>query len=144
MVEDIEFPGVLQTYHAEFPGVRVIKNNKKYLRETKKNSCKISRGLGWFLTLKFLRHVTYIIVPNFQGWNFLLEISTGTEKKSMSSTPPPPAPPPPRMFDLNWSYEALAKKEALAISQGRAFASFIIFVCSIIIISFRKVHTSVL
>ena len=32
-----------------------------------------------------------------------------------------------KAIDLNWSYEALAKKEALTISQGRAFASFIIF-----------------
>ena len=32
-----------------------------------------------------------------------------------------------KAIDLNWSYEALAKKEALTISQVRAFASFIIF-----------------
>ena len=94
------------------------------------------------LALKFLRDVTYITLPNFQGWNFLLEISRGSEKNQSNSRVffkkiMPLTPLPCLIFssgtahfkaiDLNWSYEALAKKEALTISQGRAFASFIIF-----------------
>ena len=94
------------------------------------------------LALKFLRDVTYITLPNFQRWNFLLEISRGSEKNQSNSRVffkkiMPLTPLPCLIFssgtahskaiDLNWSYEALAKKEALTISQGRAFASFIIF-----------------
>ena len=94
------------------------------------------------LALKFLRDVTYITLPNFQGWNFLLEISRGSEKNQSNSrvffkksTPLTPLPclifssgiAHSKAIDLNWSYEALAKKEALTISQVRAFASFIIF-----------------
>ena len=47
----------------------LIKNKVEFPRKSKKNSCKISRDLG-FLTLKFLRDVTYTIVPNFREWSF--------------------------------------------------------------------------
>ena len=49
----------------------LIKNKVEFPRETKKNLCKTSRGLG-LLALKFPRNVTYIILPNFYGWSFVL------------------------------------------------------------------------
>ena len=48
----------------------LIKNKVEFPRETKKDSCEISRGLD-FLTLKFPRGVTYIILPNFQRYGAL-------------------------------------------------------------------------
>ena len=49
------------------------------------------------------------------------------QKKSMSSTPPPivffSGIAYSKLIDLNWSYEALARKEALTICQDSAFAS---------------------
>ena len=67
-----------RNYMQNFQGL--IKNKVKFPRETKKDSCEISRGLD-FLTLKSPRDVTYIILPNFQGWSFVLsEISRDTEK----------------------------------------------------------------
>ena len=61
---NIEFLGVFTKQHAEFPGV----NQKKveFPRKTKRNSCEIFRGLG-FLALKFLRDLSYMILPNIQG-----------------------------------------------------------------------------
>ena len=54
----------------------LIKNNLEYPWETKKNSCEISSGLGfWPWNL-----------PNFQGWSFVLpEISRNTEKNQNNS-----------------------------------------------------------
>ena len=76
----------------------LIKNKVEFQRKTKKTSCKISRGLD-FLALKFARDVTYISVPNFQEWSFVLPgIFMGTEHKKNSrvffkkvcpQTPPP-------------------------------------------------------
>ena len=44
--EDIEFPPeVFKKWHAEFPGVNLKK--VEFISETKKNSCEISRGLGF-------------------------------------------------------------------------------------------------
>ena len=59
----------------------LIKNKVEFLRETKKNSCEFSIGLG-FLAWKFSRNVTYIILPNFCGWSFVLPgISRGTVRR---------------------------------------------------------------
>ena len=90
-----------------------------------------------FLALKLTRDVTYIILPNFQGWGFVLpETSRGTEKNQKTSRVSfkKVCPDPPFVFfsgvahsktiDLNWSYKALTKKKALTIYQDRAFASF--------------------
>ena len=113
----------------------LIKNKVDIPRETKKKSCKISSGLD-FLALEFLRDVTYIIIPNFQGWSFVLPgISRGTENnnKNFRLFPKRYVLKPPWFFsviaqskaiDLNWSYEALAQREALTLCQDRAFASF--------------------
>ena len=115
----------------------LIKNKVKSPRKTKKTSCKISRSLD-FLALKFARDVTYISVPDFQRWRFVLPgIFMGTEhikkcqgffQKSMSSDPPSlfffSGIAHSRTIKLNWSYKALAQREALTLCQDRAFASF--------------------
>ena len=114
----------------------LIKNKVEFQRKTKKTSCKISRGLD-FLALKFARDVTYISVPNFQEWSFVLPgFFMGTEHKKNSRVffkkVCPQTPPPcffsgiahSRTIELNWSYKALAQREALTLCQDRAFASF--------------------
>ena len=62
----------------------------------------------------------------------MLGISLGTEKnKKMSSIPSPlfgcffSGIAHFKITDLNWSYKALAQKEALNLCQYRAFASFL-------------------
>ena len=115
---------------------RLMKNKAEFPREIKKNSCEISRGLG-FLALKFLRHVTYIILSDFQGWSFVLRgIFRGIEKNQKNSRVffknvlNPPSwfffwnIPFQNTIDLNWSHKALAQKEALTLCQDRACASF--------------------
>ena len=43
--------------------------------------------LPWVLALKFVRDVTYIILPQSKGWSFVLpEIYRGTEKKQKTLT----------------------------------------------------------
>ena len=115
----------------------LIKNKVESPGKTKKTSCKISRSL-YFLVLKFARDVTYISVPDFQRWRFVLPgIFMGTEhikkcqgffQKSMSSDPPSllffSGIAHSRTIKLNWSYKALAQREALTLCQDRAFASF--------------------
>ena len=78
----------------------LIKNKVEFPRETKKNSCEMSRGLV-FLVFKFSWDIIYIILPNFHGLSLTI--------------------------DLNWSYKALARIEALTLCQDRAFASFSYF-----------------
>ena len=62
----------------------------------------------------------------------MLGISLGAEKnKKMSSIPSPlfvcffSGIAHFKITDLNWSYKALAQKEALTLCQDRAFASFL-------------------
>ena len=43
--------------------------------------------LSWFLALKLVRDVTYIILLQFKGWSFVLpEIYRGTEKNQKTLT----------------------------------------------------------
>ena len=104
-------------------------------RETKKKPCEISKRLD-FLALKFSRDVTYIMLPNFHGWRFVLPgISRGTEKIKKNQgfffkRVCPQIPlfffviPHSKTIYLNWSYKALSQKEALILCQDRALASF--------------------
>ena len=113
----------------------LIKNRVDIPRETKKKSCKISSGLD-FLALEFLRDVTYIIIPISRGGALSsLEFREvrRTTTKILGLFPKKYVLKPPWFFsgiaqskaiDLNWSYEALAQREALTLCQDRAFASF--------------------
>ena len=81
----------------------LIKNRVDIPRETKKKSCKISSGLD-FLALEFLRDVTLIIIPNFQGWSFVFPgISRGTENnnKNFRAFPKKVCPQTPLIFFWN-------------------------------------------
>ena len=122
----------------------LIKNKVEFPRETKKNSCEMSRGLV-FLVFKFSWDIIYIILPNFHGLSFVLPgIYRGREKNKnipgfFSKKVCPQSLVPclffvffPRIahsktIDLNWSYKALARIEALTLCQDRAFASFSYF-----------------
>ena len=89
--------------------------------------------------VKFPRDVTYIHnFTKFPGVELCFAwISTGTERnkkkfqgfflKRTSSAPLFffPGIAHSKTIDLNWSYEALAQKEALTSCQDRAFASFL-------------------
>ena len=58
-----------------------------------------------FLALKLARDVTYIMLPNFQGWGFVLpETSRGTEKNQKTSRVSfkKVCPDPPFVFFLEW------------------------------------------
>ena len=115
----------------------LINNKVEFPRETEKNSCEIASTLD-FLALKFPRDVTYIVLPTFQRWSFVLpEIprGIGKNKKNPGFFSKKYLPKPPCLFafsgiavsktiDLNWSYEALAQKEALTLCQDRVFAPF--------------------
>ena len=102
---------------------------------------------GWsfikffFLAVKFPRDSTYIILPNFQGCSFVLpEIFRRYKEKSkqfqgfFQKKVCPQSPTSywvfssgiahSKIIDFNWSYEALAQKEALTTCQDRAITSF--------------------
>ena len=126
-----------------------------------KRSCEISRGLGFWPWMKFPRDVTYIILRNFQGWSFeLCEISRGTEKNQkiliysrFFKNVCPQSPPLPLFFffffwnssflpkQLTWigPMQHLPQKKHWPYIKTGYFHHFHVF---IIIISFRKVHTT--
>ena len=122
----------------------------KFLREIKKNSCKI-----WFLDLKFPRDViTYIILPKFQGWSFvMLGISRGTEKNKKNSRVliKKVCPQTRPVCFFSWSSPFRSNWVELvpwgtflerSIDFMSRWSICIIFMCSIISIGFKKVHTS--
>ena len=134
----------------------LIKNNTEYPRNTKKNSCEISRGLCfWLWNFRGINIHNFTKFPGVEfcfTWNFQeVQKKTKTILGVVFTLPPPPPTllvfasgiAHSKIIDLNWSYKVLAQKEALTICKDRAFASFSC-VLSLYIISFRKVHTSVL
>ena len=101
---------------------------------------------SWVLALKFPRDVTW----NFHGYWEKPKQFQGLFKKTVC---PQPLPPPTclvfssgiahsKAIDLNWSYGGICPERS--IDHMPRLGICIIFMCSIIIISFRKVHTSVL
>ena len=132
--------------------------------ESKKKSCEISRGLGFWPWnfrginvhdfTKFLG-VEFCFTWNFQEVQRKIKTVPGVfSKKNDVFNPPSPAHPAlcwvfssgiahSKIIDLKWSYEALAQNEALTRSEDRAFASFSC-VLSLYIVRFRRVHRSVL
>ena len=102
---------------------------------------------GWsfikffFLALKFPRDSTYIILPNFQGCSFCFTWNFQEVQRKIKTIPGffqkkvcPQSPTSywvfssgiahSKIIDFNWSYEALAQKEALTTCQDRAITSF--------------------
>ena len=128
----------------------LIKNKVEFPKEIKKNSCNI-----WFLDLKFPRDViTYITLPKFQGWNFVLpRISRGTEKNKKNSRVliKKVCPQTSPVCFFSWSspfWNNWVELVGTWLETSTDFMSrwsiCIIFMCFIISIGFKKVHTSVL
>ena len=105
----------------------LIKNNVEYIQGRPRKIFVKFPGVLGFLTLKFPRDVTYIILPNGRVLFYLKFSRIQRKTKTIQSfffqkkyvlNPPPPSPPPPcldfssgiahsKTIDLNWSYEAL-------------------------------------